>query len=181
MLQDNIAVRNVNGGLVTNFRKDLWLGLSDLFWLQRLAPQNARAKQTDICLYFQPVIGFHVIKSLYNQVEVSSDLIEGSCEFLAPILKQRMKNLDAMALSSITWSSASLDKFIQMLKDTKDTFQSLTDALNVIASEKGTIDFKKTEEDFLGMVCGSCWSLEDLTEAMCESLHASISEHGKAR
>lgn len=181
MLKDFIAVKKKNGRLMANLRKELWLSLSELFWLRRLAPLNAQQKQPQGSMYFQPIIDYHVVQSVYRQLEISLQVVEDCCPFLAPILHQRLKKIDAMALSSISWSSASLEKFLEILKATKYTFKILSDALEFIRSRINSIEFKKTEEDFLGVVCGNSWQWEDLIQAMRESLYASISEDANRR
>ena len=181
MLQECVAVKNMEGRTVTNFRKDLLLGLSELFWLKRLFPREAWSKQPFTTMYFQPITTFHEFQSLHKQIEHFMETIGNHASFLLPILEQKLSDLDDMAISSMSWSSASLDRFLQMLRERKEICRSLSRVVSLIKSGIEDMAVKMTGDELLELLCRRPWQWNDLTETIRETLHASMSRHIEAR
>lgn len=180
MLQNNVFIKGKDGKTMTNFRKDLWLGLSEMFWLQRLSTRNGKERNHYATMYFQPINSYHKFRSYSARIEKYTDLIGDECGFLLPILKGRLSNLDAMAVSTLSWASAPLDKLLEMMARVESKFASLFRVLNVVNIEIQTMGKSMKDEDFRRLVCNKSWQWDNLIEAMRETLHASIVDHGQA-
>lgn len=169
MLQAFVAIRNVNGDIKTNFQKDLWSGLSELYWMKRLCLGTKPGTGPSTALYFQSLLRYHEFHSTHGKLRRYQHFIENNCIFLSPVLMSRLKNIENMAVHSISWSSASFDQFLKILQATDKVFDSLCRVLDQIKSKiSGSCD-RLVLDNILPMTKQSQWHWSEFAESVNEN------------